>query len=153
MGPSRNSSPSVSPDGRSIGFVSTRDGNQEIYTMSLDGSSQRRITKSSVRESSPHFFPSGELLYVTERGGKSKGSRVVRQPSKGNPVVLIQTDEPVASVALSRDGERLAYVVARLADAAKGRVEFNLFLQPTAAGSKPVAVPLRPGEQVLNPSF
>jgi Tol biopolymer transport system component len=153
MGPSRNSSPSVSPDGRSIAFVSTRDGNQEIYTMGLDGSNQRRMTKSSVRESSPRFFPSGELVYVTERGGKSKGSRVLRQPSSGNPVPLIQTDQPIASMALSRDGDRFAYVVARLADAAKGRVEYNLFLQSLTAGSQPVAVPLRPGEQVLNPSF
>jgi Tol biopolymer transport system component len=153
MGPSRNSSPSVSPDGRSIAFVSTRDGNQEIYTMGLDGSSQRRITKSSVRESNPRFFPSGDLLYVTERGGKSKGSRVLRQSAGGTPVLLIQTDQPIASLALSRDADRLVYVVARLADAAKGRVEFNLFLQSTAVGSQPVLVPLRPGEQILNPSF
>ena len=97
--------------------------------MGLDGSNQRRMTKSSVRESSPRFFPSGELAYVTERGGKSKGSRVLRQPSSGNPVTLIETDQPIASMALSRDGDRFAYVVARLADAAKGRVDYSLFLQ------------------------
>jgi hypothetical protein len=54
---------------------------------------------------------------------------------------------------LSRDGDRVAYIVGRLADASKGRVEFNLFLQSTAPGSQPVAVPIRPGEQILNPSF
>jgi hypothetical protein len=43
--------------------------------------------------------------------------------------------------------------VGRLADPAKGRVEFNLFLQSTASGSQPVTVPIRPGEQILNPSF
>jgi len=54
---------------------------------------------------------------------------------------------------LSRDGDRVAYIVGRLADASKGRIEFNLFLQSTAPGSQPVAVPIRPGEQILNPSF
>jgi uncharacterized protein YjdB len=153
MGPSRNQSPAVSADGRTIAFVTTRDGNQEIYTMSLDGSNQRRLTKSSARDSNPRFFPSGDLLYVTERGGKSKGSRVLRGGVAGTAGPLFETDEPIASLALSRDGDRVAYIVGRLADASKGRVEFNLFLQSTAPGSQPVAVPIRPGEQILNPSF
>jgi uncharacterized protein YjdB len=153
MGPSRNQSPTVSADGRTIGFVSTRDGNQEIYTMGLDGSSLRRITKSSPRDSNPRFFPTGDLLYVTERSGKSRGSRVMRGGAAGTAGQLFETDQPIASLALSRDGTRVAYVVGRLADASKGRVEFNLFLQSTAPGSEPVAVPIRPGEQVLNPSF
>jgi uncharacterized protein YjdB len=152
-GPSRNQSPAVSADGRMIAFVSTRDGNQEVYTMNPDGSSQRRITRSSGRDSNPRFFPSGELLYVTERGGKSKGSRVMRGGTAGSAGPLFETDQPIASMALSRDGDRVAYVVGRLADPGKGRVEFNLFLQSTAPGSQPVAVPTRPGEQILNPSF
>jgi uncharacterized protein YjdB len=153
MGPSRNQSPAVSADGRTIGFVSTRDGNQEIYTMNLDGSNQRRLTKNSVRDSNPRFLPSGEVVYVTERGGKSKGSRVMRGGAAGTAGMLFETDQPIASLALSREGDRMAYVLARLADAAKGRVEFSLFLQSTAPGSPPVAVPTRPGEQILNPSF
>jgi len=152
MGLSRNQSPVVSADGRTIAFVSTRDGNQEIYTMGLDGSNQRRLTKSPARDSNPRFFPTGDLLYVTERG-KSKGSRVMRGGAAGSAGLLFETDQPIASLALSRDGDRVAYVVGRLADPAKGRVEFNLFLQSTASGSQPVTVPIRPGEQILNPSF
>jgi Tol biopolymer transport system component len=153
MGPSRNQSPIVSADGRTIAFISTRDGNQEVYTMALDGSGQRRITKNPARESSPRFFPTGELLYVTERGGKSKGSRVMRGGVAGSAGQLFQTEEPIASLALSRDGGRVAYVVGRLTDPSKSRVEFNLFLQSTAPGSQPVPIPLRVGEQILNPSF
>jgi uncharacterized protein YjdB len=153
LGVSRNQSPAVSADGRTIGFVSTRDGNQEIYTMGLDGSNQRRMTKNSVRDSNPRFLPSGEIVYVTERGGKSKGSRVMRGGAAGTAGMLFETDLPIASLALSREGDRVAYVVARLADVSKGRVEFSLFLQSTAPGSPPVAVPIRPGEQILNPSF
>jgi Tol biopolymer transport system component len=149
-----NHSPSVSPDGRSIAFVSHRDGNPEIYAMNLDGSNQRRLTKTSERESSPRFFRNGDLAYAVERGGRSRGSRIMRLAWGGtNPSPLLQTEEPVQAVAVSREGDRLAYVVGKIADAAKGRVEFSFFLQSAAPGSPSVPVPLTPGEQILNPSF
>lgn len=153
MGPSRNTSPAVSADGRSIAFVSTRDGNQEIYTMNPDGSNQRRMTKSPGREWNPRFLPTGDLIYVAEIGGKSKGSKVMRGGVAGRAGQLFATEHPIASLGLSREGDRIAYVVGRIIDAAKGRVEFSLFLQSTAPRSQPVAIPLRPGEQVLTPSF
>ncbi|MEO8089346.1 MAG: Ig-like domain-containing protein [Gemmatimonadales bacterium] len=149
-----NHSPSVSPDGRSIAFISVRDGNQEIYAMNLDGTNQRRLTKTSERESSPQFFRNGDLAYVVERGGRSKGSRIMRLAwGRTSSNQLLQTEDPVPAIAVSREGDRLAYVVGRIADVAKGRVEFSLFLQSTAPGSPPVPVPLNPGEQILKPSF
>lgn len=149
-----NHSPSISPDGLTIAFSSGRDGNQEIYAMSLDGSSQRRLTKTALRESSPRFFRNGDLAYVAERGGRSQGSRVMRLPWGGTTAIsLLQTDDPVPALAISREGDRLAYVVGKITDATKGRVEFSLFLQSTAPGSPAAAVPLHPGELILSPSF
>lgn len=149
-----NHSPAISPDGRTIAFVSARDGNSEIYAMALDGTNQRRLTKTPLRESSPRFFRNGDLAYVVERGGRSKGSQVMRLPWGGtNAVSLLQTEHPVPALSISREGDRLAYVVGKITDATKGRVEFSLFLQSTAPGSPVVAVPLNPGEQILSPSF
>ena len=122
--------------------------------MNLDGGNQRRLTKTSERESCPRFFRNGDLAYVVERGGRAKGSRVMRQAwGGGSTSQLVQTEQPVPAIAVSREGDRLAYVVGRITDAAKGRVEFSFFLQSTAPGSPAVAVPLNPGEQILNPSF
>ena len=121
--------------------------------MNPDGSNQRRITRSPGRESNPRFFPSGDLLYLAEGSGKSKGSRVMRGGVAGSAGQLLATELPIAALGLSREGDRLAYVLARITDAAKGRIEFSFFLQSTALGSQPVPVPLRPGEQVLSPSF
>ena len=149
-----NHSPSVSPDGRTIAFVSARDGNAELYAMSLNGSSQRRLTRTTLRESSPRFFRNGDLGYVVERGGRSKGSKVMRLRWGGSAATpLLQTEDPVPAIAISREGDRLAYIVGKITDATKGRVEFRLFLQSTAPGSPAVSVPLNPGEQVLSPSF
>jgi Tol biopolymer transport system component len=148
-----NHSPAVSADGRIIAFVSARDGNHAIYTMNLDGSNQRRLIKSSARQTNPRYFRNGDLAYVMERGGGSKGSKVMRLTPGGGDTQLLQTEEPIASLAISRDGDRLAYVLARIRDAAKGRVDYSLFLQSTGSRSPSVAVPLQPGEQIVSPSF
>jgi len=149
-----NHSPAISPDGRSVAFVSARDGNPEIYAMTVEGTDQRRLTRTPVRESSPRFFRNGDLGYIAERGGRSKGSRIMRLPwGAAGANQLFQTEDPAPALAISREGDRLAYLVGKIADAAKGRVEFSLFLQSTAPGSSAVSVPLNPGEQVLSPSF
>lgn len=37
--------PAWSPDGRSIAFVTNRDGDLEVYLMNADGSNQRNLTR------------------------------------------------------------------------------------------------------------
>jgi uncharacterized protein YjdB len=152
--PGGNHSPSISPDGRTIAFVSARDGNHAIYTMGLDGTNQRKLTRNSARETSPRYSRNGDLFFVMERGGGSKGSRVMRMPSGGGGISqVLQTEDPITGLAVSRDGDRLAYVTGRSRDASKGRVDFGLFLRSTGSSSPPIALPLQPGEQVVGPSF
>jgi uncharacterized protein YjdB len=143
--------PEVSPDGRRIAFVSTRDGNPEIYETDIDGGEARRITKTSDRESSPRYLPNGDLVFVVDKGGKA---RLMRRSAGGAAVAqVLEIDQPVIDLDVSRDGERLAYVAGKLAQGGKGKSQITLRIQPLAAGSKPMLVPLRPGEQVLSPSF
>jgi Tol biopolymer transport system component len=154
IGTGGNHSPSVAPDGRTIAFVSARDGNHAIYTMGIDGSNQRRITRGSARETSPRYARNGDLFYVLERGGGSRGSRIMRiAAASGSSSQVLQTEDPISSIAVSRDGDRLAYVTGRGRDTSKGRAEFSLLIQPLQAGRPPVTVPLQPGEQISSPSF
>jgi hypothetical protein len=69
------------------------------------------------------------------------------------PVQILQTEDAIPALAISREGDRLAYVVGKITDVAKGRVEFSLFLQSTAPSAPAIPVPLNPGEQILSPSF
>jgi hypothetical protein len=149
--PGGNHSPAISADGRSVAFVSTRDGNQEIYLMPVDGGAARRITSTGHREVHPRFLPNGDLLFVVERG---KGSRLVRlSGAEGEPETMVETDEPIGGLAVSRDGRRIAYVIGRLTDAARGKAQFRLFVRSLAPEAKAAQVTLRPGEHVLSPAF
>ena len=64
--------PAWSPDGRSIAFVSTRDGNPEIYVMDSDGGNQRRLTFHPSGDWRPAWLPdSAALVFVSDRGGNN----------------------------------------------------------------------------------
>jgi hypothetical protein len=153
-GPGSNQAPAVSADGQTLAFVSTRDGNQEIYLMPIEGGEARRVTRTEQRESHPRLLPGGDLVFATERGGRSRGSRVLRlEGAAGEGATVVETDEPIGGLAVSRDGQRIAYVVGQLTDAARRRTQFSLFVLPLAPGAVPVPVTLRPGEQVLSPAF
>lgn len=122
--------------------------------MPIEGGEARRVTRTGQRESHPRLLPGGDLVFATERGGRSRGSRVLRlEGAAGVGATVVETDEPIGGLAVSRDGQRIAYVVGQLTDAARRRTQFSLFVLPLAPGAVTVPVTLRPGEQVLSPAF
>jgi len=147
-----NRAPDISPDGRRVVFVSTRDGNPEIYEVELAGGEARRLTKTGDREASPRFLPTGDLIYVLDKGSKA---RIMRLAAGGAaaPLPVLEIDQPVVALDVSPDGERIAYVAGKVAEAGKGKSQLSLRIQALAPRSTPVLVPLHPGEQVLSPSF
>ncbi len=62
--------PRVSPDGSQIAFFSKRDGNSEIYTMSVDGSRQTRLTDNPAADEGPTWSPDGsKIAFNSNRDG------------------------------------------------------------------------------------
>jgi len=62
-GPDKNGYfPIWSPDGKKIAFTSTRDGNEEVYTMNPDGSQQSRITNSPDYDTCYSWSPDSRKL-------------------------------------------------------------------------------------------
>jgi Tol biopolymer transport system component len=68
-----NTDPSYSPDGKSIAFSSTRDGNYEIYVMDAGGGNVRRLTRSPHRDIRPRFSPDGKrIAFTSHRDGNAE---------------------------------------------------------------------------------
>ena len=57
-----NAEATVSPDGQSIIFTSTRDGDIELYVMRIDGSQVRRITHRVGYDGGAFFSPDGKRI-------------------------------------------------------------------------------------------
>jgi Tol biopolymer transport system component len=55
-------SPSWSPDGNNLAFVSGRNGNGDIYTMRRDGSALFRLTANETDDYAPSWSPSGDKI-------------------------------------------------------------------------------------------
>jgi TolB protein len=52
-----NFSPQWSPDGQWLTFVSLRDGNREVYVMTIAGTSQTNLTQSASTDTDPVWQP------------------------------------------------------------------------------------------------
>lgn len=63
-------SPTWSPDGKQLAFVSNRDGNREIYVMKADGSQQVNLTHHASEDWTPAWSPDGkEIAFSSYRDG------------------------------------------------------------------------------------
>ena len=108
-------SPSFSPDGRHIAFMShrdERDGNWEIYVMGSDGSNPTRLTDDPSDDSSPSFSPDGRhIVFASERDGNEE--IYVMDSDGSNPRRL--TDDPSDDrfPSFSPDGRHIAFASER----------------------------------------
>jgi TolB protein len=135
--------PAWAPDGRTIAFVSTRDGNAEIYVMRADGTGRRRLTRSPAsNDTAPVWSPDGRTIafmctfgtpaIVTEicivgangRGAReltarSEGDNLYPQWSHDSQIVLCTRSFGGYSVwSLRADGRGESLLIARGAEAA-----------------------------------
>jgi TolB protein len=60
--PGYDAEATLSPDGRTIVFTSTRDGDLEVYTMKSDGTGVRRLTHEQGYDGGPVFSPDGKRI-------------------------------------------------------------------------------------------
>ena len=65
--------PAWSRDGRTIVFVSWRDGNGEVYAMNADASEPRNLTQHPAKDARPAWSPDGRrIAFVSRRDGNSE---------------------------------------------------------------------------------
>jgi TolB protein len=137
-GAGRNSTPSISRDGKRIAFVSTRDGGKhQIYIANLDGTGLRRLTTdATIGYYNPQWSPDGKrIVYYTEKGdGKDQ---VWVMNSDGSNMKLLTADiGHNIFPGWSPDGKKIIFSSSkRDADSAGSYVDGSLLYTMNADGS------------------
>src|SRR6185436_17285842 len=68
--PSNEVGGTYGPGGTTIVFVSSKDGNQELYAIDADGGNLRRLTNTPAQEDSPEWAPDGsKIIYASNATG------------------------------------------------------------------------------------
>jgi Tol biopolymer transport system component len=127
--------PDVSPEGKHIAFVSSRDGDPEIYVMDAgDPGSARRLTAFHKEDGAPRWSPDGRwIAFVSNREGRDR-VYLIRPDGTGTRALSGTADtgeerEP----AWSPDGRALAFVGRQ----AEGKT--RIWVAPVESG-QPVAL-------------
>ena len=52
-----------SPDGKTLAYCAERDGNFDVYTISVDGGAETRLTTAEGKDDGPEYSPDGQYIY------------------------------------------------------------------------------------------
>jgi uncharacterized protein YjdB len=153
---SAGSQPTVSPDGKTIAFVSPRNQDYDIWLMNVDGTNLRPFTRSpQQRETQPRFLRDGSLAYLIER---RDGNRTVYQVMKadlatGQTSALTGPELLIAGYAVSPAADLVALVMPLAGQERRKNPAYKIYLRQIGGAGSPVAIPTGANEQMVTPTF
>lgn len=140
-----------SPDGKTLAYVGQRNGEFDIYTLPVNGGSERRLTTAAGLDDGPDYAPDGEWIYFnSERTGVM---RIWRMRPDGSQQEQVTKDEEYADwfPHPSPDGRWIVFL--SYDKDVKGHPpdhDVVLRLVPTAGGAPKILAKLFGGQGTIN---
>ena len=132
-------------DASTIVFVSTRDGNPEIYSIKSDGTGARRLTNNAATDEQPSRSIDGRTIVFSSR--RDGNSEIYKMNADGSGVVRLTLDAPADDAPIdtnpvfSPDGSKIVWQSTR-AITFGGAVPRRLFIMDASgANQRPVVLP------------
>ena len=81
--------PIYSPNGLKIAFISTHDGDPEIFVMNADGTGLKKLTDNTFVDAAPSWSPDGgKIVFTSDRSGSFE---LYRMNADGSQQKMIPT--------------------------------------------------------------
>lgn len=131
--PGREIDPAISPDGKRIAYLASRDSGYDLLVRDLEGGGTLRLTGSALSKGHPVWSPTGDRIAFVGAQGDAAAIYVV--PSKGGqPVKFVDLPSWSYGLDWSPDGRTLAF-----SDAAPGETPGIVFIDVLSKAVRPVA--------------
>ena len=108
-----NSSPSWSPDGKQLAFVSNRSGSPQIFLIPSSGGAPKRLTFQGNYNQTPDWSPRGDLIAFTARDERNVFDLFTVEPASGKIGRLTQDQGNNEEPTFSPNGRLIAFTSAR----------------------------------------
>lgn len=105
-----------SPDGKMLTYCANRNGEMDVYTISIDGTNETRLTTSEGLNDGSEYSPDGEYIWFNSM--RTGLMQIWRMKTDGSEQTQITFDEDRNSwfPHLSPDGKNVVYIAYRKGD-------------------------------------
>ena len=80
-----------SPDGKTLAYCASRNGNFDVYTIGVDGGTETRLTTADGKDDGPEYSPDGQYIYFNS--DRTGAMQIWRMKADGSQQEQVTTDE------------------------------------------------------------
>lgn len=142
-----------SPDGKRLAYCAERDGQYDIYTISVDGGEETQLTDLPGLDDGPEYSPDGK--YIWFNSVRSGLMQVWRMEADGsNPTHMVKEEANCWFPHVSPNGKWVVYIAYKKGDVEPGdhpaNKDVELRLIPATGGGSKTIVRLFGGQGTIN---